>query len=248
MSSRRHTDIVTSHFISSHSYSSPGYLPNMVAFSKIYIWLFPGKVDSTGSFLEAWRSVSESLLHAWEMEPSPVPGPSLTSLLGSFIPQGGNASRVLKSAFCWRKERGWWRIFQGKMVLGPQRWSFQKSSGDGVTPKSLRVLSDLLFSPYVVPNSLRPCGLQHSRLPFSSPSPRVCSDSCQLSQWCHPSIAASIVPFFSCPQSFPASESCLVSRLFASRGQSIVASALASVFPGTIQGWFPFELTGLISL
>ena len=166
---------------------------------------------------------------------------------GSFILQGGNAGRVLKCAICWRKERGWWRIFQGKMVLGTQRWSFQKSSGDAVTSKPLRVLSDL-FSPYVVSISLWPCGLQHSRLPFSLPSPRVCSNSHQLNQWCHPTISASVDPFSSCPQSFPASESFPVNRLFTSCGQSIVASASASVFPVTIQGWFPLELTGLISL
>ena len=76
---------------------------------------------------------------------------------------------------------------------------------------------------------------------------RVCSGSCPLSQWCHPTISSSVVPFSSCPQFFPASGSFPVSWLFASGGQSIGASASASVLPGNIQGWFLLGLTGLIS-
>ena len=89
-------------------------------------------------------------------------------------------------------------------------------------------------------------GLQHTRFPCPSPSPGVCSNSCPLSQWCHPTISSSVAPFSSCPQSFPASGSFPVSRLFASGGQSIGASA--SVLPRNIQGWFPLGLTGWISL
>ena len=81
-----------------------------------------------------------------------------------------------------------------------------------------------------------------------SPSPGACSNSCPLSQWCHPTIPSSVIPFSSCPQSFPASGSFLMSRLFTSCGQSIGASASASVLPKTIQDWFPLWLTGLISL
>ena len=87
-------------------------------------------------------------------------------------------------------------------------------------------------------------GLQHVRLPCPSPSPGACSNSCPLSWWCHPTISSSVAPFSSCLLSFPAS----VSRLFTSGGQSIGASAPASVLPVDIQNWFPFELTGLISL
>ena len=92
-------------------------------------------------------------------------------------------------------------------------------------------------------------GLQHARLPCPSlsPSPGVCSNSCTLSQWCHPTISSSVIPF-SCLQSFPASGSFLVSQLFASRGQSIGASASAPFLPMNIQGWLPLGLTGLISL
>ena len=81
-----------------------------------------------------------------------------------------------------------------------------------------------------------------------SPSPRVCSNSCPLSWWCHPAIPSSAVPFFSYPQSFLASGSFPVSWLFASGGQSIGASTSASVLPINIQDWFPLGLTGLISL
>ena len=95
-------------------------------------------------------------------------------------------------------------------------------------------------------NSLQPHGLQHTSLPCPSLSPGVCSDSCPLSQWCHPSISSSVVPFSSCPQSFPASGSFPVSQLFPSGGQSIGASASASVLPMNIQGWFPLGFSGLI--
>ena len=105
----------------------------------------------------------------------------------------------------------------------------------------------LLFSNYVV-STLRSCGLQHTRLPCLSPSPGVCSSSYPLSRWCHPTISFSAIPFFSCLQSFPASGSFPVSWLFASGGQSIEASASASVLPMNVQGWFPLGLTGLISL
>ena len=104
----------------------------------------------------------------------------------------------------------------------------------------------LLFSGSVVSDSLWPHGLQHSRLPSPSLSPRVCSNSGPLSQWCHPTTSSSVVPFSSRLQSFPASFP--ISRLFTSGGQSIGASASASVLPMNIQDWFPSGLTGLISL
>ena len=95
-------------------------------------------------------------------------------------------------------------------------------------------------------NSLLPHGLQHPRLPFPSLSPGVCSNSCPLSQWCHPTISSSVTSFSSCPQFFLASGSFPLSWLFASGGQRIGAST--SVLPMKIQGWFPLESTGLISL
>ena len=100
----------------------------------------------------------------------------------------------------------------------------------------------------VVPNSLRPHGLQHSRLACPSSSPRACSNSCPLSQWCHPTISSSVIPFSSCLQSFQISGSFLMSQLFTSGGKSIGALASASVLPKNIQDWFPLGWTGLISL
>ena len=89
---------------------------------------------------------------------------------------------------------------------------------------------------------------QHARPPCPSPTPGVHSDSCPSSQWCHPAISSSVVPFSSCPQSLPASESFLMSQLFAWDGQSIGVSASASVLPKNTQGWSPLEWTGWISL
>ena len=98
----------------------------------------------------------------------------------------------------------------------------------------------------VVSNSLQPHELQHTRHPCPSPTPGVCSNSCPLSWWCHPTNLPSVIPFSSCLQSFPASGSFPMSQLFASGGQSI--RALASVLSMNIQGCFSLGLTGLISL
>ena len=95
---------------------------------------------------------------------------------------------------------------------------------------------------------LRPHGLQHARPPCPSPAPRACSNSCPSSWWSPPTILSSVIPFSSHLQSFPASESFQMSQFFASGGQSIGASALASVLPMNIQGWFPLGWTGWISL
>ena len=108
--------------------------------------------------------------------------------------------------------------------------------------------SSVQFSCSVVSNSLRPHELQHTRPPCPSSSPRVHSNSRPSSQWCHPAISSSVVPFSSCPQSFPASESFPISQLFAWDGQSIGVSALASFLPKNTQGWSPSEWTGWISL
>ena len=111
----------------------------------------------------------------------------------------------------------------------------------------LRVLVSL-FSHSVVSNSLRHYELQHARPPCPSPTPGVYSNSCPLSQWCHPAISSSVVPFSSCPQSLPASGSFPMSWLFAWGGQSIGVSASASVFLINTQDWSPLGWTGWISL
>ena len=104
----------------------------------------------------------------------------------------------------------------------------------------------LIFS--VMSDSLRPHGPQHTRPPCPLPTPRVYSDSCPLSRWCHPTIASSVVPFSSHLQSCPASGSFPMSQFFTSGGQSIGISASASVLPMNIQDWFPLGCTGWISL
>ena len=93
-----------------------------------------------------------------------------------------------------------------------------------------------------------PMDCKHSRLPCPSPTPGACSNSCLLSQWCHPTIQSSVILFSSCLQSFPASGSFPMSQFFTSAGQSVGASASASVLPVNIQNWFPLGWTGWISL
>ena len=102
------------------------------------------------------------------------------------------------------------------------------------------------FSCSVVSDSLWPHGMQHARPPCPSPTPRACSNACSFSQWCHPTISSSVIPFSSCLQSFPASGSFQMSQFFTSGGQSIGVSASASVLPVNIQDWFPLGLTGWI--
>ena len=100
----------------------------------------------------------------------------------------------------------------------------------------------------VLSDSLRPHESQHARPPCPSPTPRVHSDSSPLSQWCHPAISSSVVPFSFCPQSLPVLEYFPMSQLFAWGGQSTGVSALASFLPKKSQGWSPSEWTGCISL
>ena len=108
--------------------------------------------------------------------------------------------------------------------------------------------SSVQFSHSVVSNSLLPHGLQHARPPCPSPTPRVYSNSCLLSWWCHPTISSSVVPFSSCPQSLPSSGSFQMSQLSTSGGQSIGLSASTSVLPMNTQDWSPLGWTGWISL
>ena len=110
------------------------------------------------------------------------------------------------------------------------------------------VLSSVQFSRLVVSDFLWPHESQHARPPCSSPSPGVYSNSRPSSPWCHPAISSSVIPFSSCPQSLPASESLSMSQLFAWGGQSTGVSASASVLPVNTQGWSPSEWTGWISL
>ena len=110
------------------------------------------------------------------------------------------------------------------------------------------LFSSVQFSCLVMSNSLQPHETQHARPPCPSPTPRVYPNPCPLSRWCHPTILSSVVPFSSCPQSFPASGSFPMSQLFPSGGQSIGVSASTSVLPMNTQDWSPLGWTGLISL
>ena len=115
-----------------------------------------------------------------------------------------------------------------------------------ITTKKSHNKSSAQFSCSVVSDSLGPKGLQHIRLP--SQTPGACSNSCLLSQWCHPTISSSAVPYSFCLQSIPASGSFQMSQFFTSGGQNIGVSASASVLPMNIQDWFPLGWTGWISL
>ena len=137
--------------------------------------------------------------------------------------------------------------------------SFQENKGHfkshHVQDNCLPVFSEVCLLPsyYQFSSVTQSCltlqsqGLQHARLPCPSPTPGAFSNSCPSSQWCHPAISSSVVPFSSCPQSFPASGSFPVSQFFTSGGQSTGVSASASVHPMNIQDWFPLGWTGLIS-
>ena len=113
---------------------------------------------------------------------------------------------------------------------------------------TLLIISSVQFSHSVVSDSLRPHESQHTTPPCPSPTPRVHSNSCPSSRWCHPAISSSVIPFSSCSQSLPASESFPTSQLFAWSGQSAGVSALASFLPKNTQDWSPSEWTGWISL
>ena len=123
------------------------------------------------------------------------------------------------------------------------RWSSQSRNQTCI---SCAGISSVQFSHSIMSDSLRPHGLQHTRDPCPSPTPKVYSNSFPLSRWCHATILSSVVPFSSHFQSFPASGSFQMSQFFALGGQSIRVSASASVLPMNIQDWFPLGLIVLI--
>ena len=149
-------------------------------------------------------------------------------------PGGGNSTPLQYSYLENPMDRGaWWATVHGVRTCGYPH-------------KSLAWL--LLFGHSVLSDSLQPHGLQHSRLPCPPPTPRVCSNSCPLSHWCHPTISSSVIPFSSSLLFFSPSGSFKMSQLFISGGHSNGASDSASVHQMNIQGWFNLGLTGLISL
>ena len=141
----------------------------------------------------------------------------------------------------WVERTPWRRAWQPSPIFLPGESHWQRS------PVGYSTCS-VQFSRSVVSNSLRPHELQHARPPCPSPTPGVHPNPCPLSRWCHPTILSSVIPFSSCPKSFPASGSFQMSQLFASGGQSIGVSASTSVPPINTQDWSPLGCTGWISL
>ena len=167
-----------------------------------------------------------------------------TPLLGTALIQGAMCISGTKDVFVFNSDKrsGPQSLFIVTQTLGLICNAFQAWKSfwwNGVHVSSVQSVSHVwLFVTHE---------LQHSRPPCPWPSPRVHPNSRPLSQWCHPAISSSAVPFSSHPQSFPASGSFQMSQLFPLGGQSTGASASASIFPINIQGWFPLGLTGLIS-
>ena len=154
------------------------------------------------------------------------------------------------SALWWRRLRGLCKLPNGRDWQGKLGFVLM---GRAKLSKSLIWCSVhgqgyVQFSRSIVSNSLWPHESQHTRPPCPSQIPGVYTNSCPMSQWCHPAISSSVVPFFSCPQSLPASGSFPMSQLFTWGGQSIGVSASVSVLPMNTQDWSPLRWTGWISL
>ena len=149
---------------------------------------------------------------------------------------------VHEVAKSWTRLTDWTRTIKGHLNPGPS------TTGLLTSDQCWATISSVQCSWSVVSDSLWPHGLRHARPPCPSPTPGACSSSCPSSQWCHPTISSSVIPFSSCLQSFPASGFFPTNQFFTSGGQNIGASASASVLPMNIQGWFPLGLTGWISL
>ena len=147
-----------------------------------------------------------------------------------------------------------WGLITGKTKTWLEAWNFQPLSSFSKEQRGAEIripnwswLCSVQFSCSVMSNSLRPRGLQHTRHPYPSPTPGAYANSCPLSQWCHPTISSSVIPF-SHLQSFPESGSFQMSQFFTSGDQSTGVSASTSVLPMNIQDWFPLVLTSWLSL
>ena len=158
--------------------------------------------------------------------------PTYMNVHGSFIHHSPKLRTTQISQKKKKKEKN-------ELLVYTTTWTNLKCFAKWKKPGSL-----LLFSCSVVSDSLRPHRLQYDRLLCLPLLPGICSNSCPLSQWCHPTISSSVIPLSSCLQFFPASGSFPMSQLFASGGQSTGASASASVLPKNIQDWFPIGWTG----
>ena len=197
----------------------------------------------------------------WRLEPWPLWRAKGTWTCGCIWAEQEEQLSVPAQAACWRQPRSLfaadinWESNTGSSLLQffpPLGWRSQgwertkpsqrEQNHSGPAPRAFPPaawdqvqFSSVQFSHSVMSDSLWPHRLQHARPPCPSPTPGVYSNSCPLSQWCHPTISASVVPFSSCPQYFPASESFPMSLFFTSGGQSTGVSASASVLPMNIQ-------------
>ena len=188
----------------------------------------------------------------------PVNSTAKGTLLYSLCHQRRDAMKTTDQKQCYRKYHDAWKWVLWTEFLEEALWGRKGRStprmyllrwGQVSAPSKMEEVQWSHFSHFsrsVVTDSLQPHGLQHARLPCSSPTPRACSNSCPLSQRCHPNISSSVIPFSSYLRSFPASGSFQMSQFFTSGGQSIGASA--SFLPMNIQDWFPLGFTGWISL
>ena len=166
-------------------------------------------------------------------------------------PGEGNSNPLQYSCLENSMDRGiWWATVHGvaKSWIWLKWLSTSLLAPNHELGKPWDTLSSVQFSHSVMSDSLQPHELQHTRPSCPSTTPRVHPNSCPSSRWCHPAISSSVVPFSSCPQSLPASESLPMSQLFAWGGQSIGVSALASVQPKNTLDWSPLEWIGWISL
>ena len=210
--------------------------------------LSPGSWCAQGFVCALQESVSRSCVSSVIKSHWPPKSNSL-GVLSPFSRSEGGKSVVGPRTFLTVQEFLWYNC---SAICGSSAWWLYGGINSNLLQECLCHRpcdpGSVQFSCSVVSNSLRPHGLQHSSLPCPSPTPRVYSNSCPLSRWCHPAISSSVVPFSSCPQSLPASGSFLTSQFFTSGGQSMRVSASASVLLMNIQDWFPLGWTGWISL
>ena len=152
---------------------------------------------------------------------------------------------LMKKPYWWGCKMWWnpWWVYAGDIRHLELKSLFKLRLKD-----TSLLITSVQFSCTVVSNSLQPHGMQHARPPCPSSTPGVYSNSCPLIQWCHPTISSSVIPFSFHLQFFPASGSFPMSHFFVSGGQSIGASASASVLPMNIQDWFPLGWTSWMCL
>ena len=192
---------------------------------------------------------AHGLQHVGPPCPSPTPGVNSNSCPSSQWghPPSHSVSSPSPPTFNLSQHQGLFQWITSSHQVA-KVWSFSFSISPSNEYSGLISFQSVQFSCSVVSDSLWPHELQHARPPCPSPTPRVNSNSSPSSQWCHPAISSSVVPFSFCPQSLPASESFPMSQLFTWGGQSTGVSALASFLPKNTQGWSPLEWTGWISL